>query len=81
METVEIRVVLTDAAVAEILDAIANTSARLLARDPDAINATLKQRRTAVGGMLELARRLNAHRLVRALEAHADALTRQIQAL
>jgi hypothetical protein len=81
METVEIRVVLTDAAVAEILDAITHTSARLLARDPDAIYAALKQRRAAVGGMLELARRLNAHRLVRALEVHADALTRQIQAL
>jgi len=41
----------------------------------------LKQRRAALGGMLELARRLNAHRLVRALEVHADALTRQIEAL
>ena len=81
METVEIRVVLTDAAVAEILDAITNTSTRVLARDPDAVYAALKQRRAAVGGMLELARRLNAHRLVRALEVHADALTRQIQAL
>jgi hypothetical protein len=63
METVEIKVVLTDAAVADILDAITHTSTRLLARDPDAIYATLKQRRAAVGGMLELARRLNAHRL------------------
>jgi hypothetical protein len=81
METVEIKVVLTDAAVADILDAITHTSTRLLARDPDAIYATLKQRRAAVGGMLELARRLNAHRLVRALEVHADALTRQLQAL
>jgi len=81
METVEIQVVLTEAAVADILNAITNTSARLLARDPDAIYATLQQRRAAVGGMLELARRLNAHRLVRALEVHADALTRQLQAL
>jgi len=81
METVEIQVVLTDAAVADILDAVTNTSARVLARDPDAVYATLKQRRAAVGGMLELARRLNAHRLVRALEVHADALTRQLQAL
>jgi hypothetical protein len=80
METGEIQVVLTDAAVADILDAITNRSELLLARDPDAIYATLKQRRAAVGGMLELARRLNAHRLVRALEVHADALTRQIQA-
>jgi hypothetical protein len=31
--------------------------------------------------MLELARRLNAHRLVCALEVYADALTRQLQAL
>src|SRR5882757_2376192 len=64
METVEIQVVLTEAAVADILNAITNTSARLLARDPDAIYATLQQRRAAVGGMLELARRLNAHRAV-----------------
>jgi hypothetical protein len=81
METVKIQVVLTDAAVAEILDAITNMSARLLARDPDTIYVTLKQRRAALGGMLELARRLNAPRLVRALEVHADALTRQIEAL
>ena len=81
METVEIRVVLTDAAVAEILDAITHTSARLLARDPDAIYATLKQRRAAVGGMLELARQLNALRLVHALEAHKNDLSRQIEAL
>jgi hypothetical protein len=81
MKTVEIRVVLTDAAVAEILEAIKNKSALLLASDPDAIYATLKQRRAALGGMLELARRLNAPRLVRALEVHADALTRQIEAL
>ena len=81
MKTVEIQVVLADAAVAEILEAITHTSALLLARDPDAIYATLKQRRAALGGMLELARRLNAPRLVRALEVHADALTRQIEAL
>jgi hypothetical protein len=81
MKTAEIKVVLTGEAVAEILDAITNKSALLLARDPDAIYSTLKQRRAALGGMLELARRLNAHRLVRALEIHADALTRQIQAL
>jgi hypothetical protein len=67
--------------VAEILAAITNKSALLLASDPDAIYATLKQRRCALGGMLELARRLNAPRLVRALEVHADALTRQIEAL
>jgi hypothetical protein len=81
MKTVEIRVVLTEVAVTEILEAITNQSARLLARHPDALYATLKQCRGALGGMLELARRLNAPRLVRALEVHADALTRQIEAL
>ena len=81
MKTVEIKVVLTDAAVTEILAAITNKSALLLACDPNGIYATLKQRRGALGGMLELARRLNAPRLVRALEVHADALTRQIEAL
>ena len=81
MKTAEITLILTDAAIATVLEAITNNSALLMARDPDAIYATLKQRRAALGGMLELARRLNAPRLVRALEVHADALTRQIQAL
>ena len=81
MKTVEIKLMLTETAIAEVLDAITNTSALLLARDPDALYATLKQRRAALGGMLELARRLSAPRLVRALEVHADALTRQIEAL
>ena len=81
MKTAQITLILTDAAVAEILTAITNKSALLLASNPDAIYATLKQRRCALGGMLELARRLNAPRLVRALEVHADALTRQIEAL
>jgi len=81
MKTADIKLILTEAAVAELLEAITNKSTLLLASDPDAIYATLKQRRCALGGMLELARRLNAPRLVRALEVHADALTRQIQAL
>jgi hypothetical protein len=81
METIEIKLILTDAAVTEILEAITNKSALLLASEPDAIYATLKQRRGALGGMLELARRLNAPRLVRALEVHADTLSRQIEAL
>jgi hypothetical protein len=81
MKTAQITLILTDTAVAEILEAITNQSDRLTGRDPDAIHATLKQRRAALGGMLELARRMNAPRLVRALEVHADALTRQIQAL
>jgi hypothetical protein len=81
MKTAQITLILTEAAVTELLEAITNQSALLMARDPDAIYDTLKQRRAALGGMLELARRLNAPRLVRALEVHADALTRQIQAL
>lgn len=81
MKAADIKLILTDAAVAELLEAITNKSVLLLASDPDAIYATLKQRRAALGGMLELARRLNAPRLVRALEVHADALTRQIEAL
>ena len=81
MKNAEITLILTEAAVAELLDAITNRTAQLLARDPDAIYATLKHRRAALGGMLELAHRLNAFRLVRALEVHADALTRQIEAL
>lgn len=77
-----IRIHLTDAAVAEVLEGIANRSAQLLlASRPEARHATLEQRRCAVGGMLELARRLNAHRLVRALESHKDALSRQLEAL
>lgn len=77
-----IRIHLTDAAVAELLEAIANRSAQLLrAARPEALHATLEQRRCAVGGMLELARRLNAHGLVRALESHKDALSRQLEAL
>ena len=81
MKNSEVKVVLTDAAVAEILEAVTKKSALMLAIDPDAIYATLKQRRSALGGMLELSRRLNAPRLVRALEVHSDALTRQIEAL
>jgi hypothetical protein len=81
MKTIESKLILTDAAIAELLEAITNQSALLLASNPDAIYATLKQRRAALGGMLELARRLNALRLVHALEVHANALTRQIQAL
>jgi hypothetical protein len=81
MKTADIKLILTEAAVAEVLEAITNKSALLLASHPDALYATLKQRRYALGGMLELARRLNAPRLVRALEVHADALTRQIEAL
>jgi hypothetical protein len=40
MKTAQITLILTDTAVAEILEAITNTSDRLTARDPDAIHAT-----------------------------------------
>ena len=43
--------------------------------------APLEQRRHALGGMLELARALDAWRLVRALKVHKDDLSRQIEAL
>jgi hypothetical protein len=81
MENAEIRVILTEAALAEILEAITNKSVLLVASHPEATYETLKARRCAVGGMLELARRLSAHRLVRALEVHKDALSRQLEEL
>jgi len=74
---IRIRVILTDAALAGVLEAIVNKSVLLLATQPETQYETLKQRHAALGGMLELARRLNDHRLVRAL----DALTRQLEAL
>lgn len=81
MENAEIKVTLTEAAVAEILNAITNKSVLLVASNPDARYETLHERRCAVGGMLELARRLNADRLVNALEVHKDAISRQIEVL
>lgn len=42
--------------------------------------AALQRRRVEIGGMLELARRLDEWRLVRLLEQHQDALTRLIEA-
>lgn len=81
MENAEIKVTLTEAAVAEILTAITNKSVLLVASNPEARYETLKERRCAVGGMLELARRLNADRLVRALEVHKDAINHQLDGL
>jgi hypothetical protein len=78
---IRIRVILTDAALAAVLEDIANKSAQLLESEPEAHYETLKARHANIGGMLELARRLNAPRLVRALEAHKDALTRKLEAL
>jgi hypothetical protein len=83
MEDAEIKIqlILTEAALAGVLEAIVNKSVLLLASEPEAQYETLKARHANVGGMLELARRLNDHCLVRALEAHKDALTRKLEAL
>jgi hypothetical protein len=78
---IKIRLILTDTALAGVLEAIVNKSVLLLASQPEATYETLKARQANLGGMLELARRLNDHRLVRALEAHKDALTRKLEAL
>lgn len=62
-----IRFALTEAAVVELMDAITATTARRIASEPDAPYTVLERRWREIGGMLELARRLEAHRLVRAL--------------
>jgi len=76
-----IRITLPEAAVAEIMEAITAQSARLIASAPEEPHAALERRWREIGGMLELARRLDAYRLVRALEAHKDALRRRMDAL
>lgn len=76
-----IRNTLAEAAVAEIMDAITARSARLLAAEPDEPYSALECRRREIGGMLELARVLDAWRLVRRLETHKDALRRQMETL
>jgi hypothetical protein len=81
MKTPEIKPFLSETVVAEVMHAIQSRSARLAASYPDDLHSTLEQRRSALGGMLELARTLDAWRLVRALEAHKDDLSRQIEAL
>ena len=81
MKTVEIKPFLSETVVADVMQAIQSRSARLAANYSDDLYSTLEQRRCALGGMLELARALDAWRLVRALEVHKDDLTRQIQAL
>jgi len=81
MKTPEIKPFLSETVVADVMQAIQSTSARLAATYHDDLYRTLEQRRCALGGMLELARALDAWRLVRALEVHADALRRQIEAL
>lgn len=60
-----------------LCQAIASKSARWVARHPEAEHySALKRRWCDIGAMLELARRLEDHRLVRFLEAHKDALHR-----
>jgi len=63
------------------MQAVQSNSTRLAATDSADFYSTLEQRRAALGGMLELARALDAWRLVRALEAHTNDLRRQIEAL
>ena len=81
MKTQEIKPLLSESVVADVMQVIQSTSVRLATIYPDDLHGTLEQRRCALGGMLELARALDAWRLVRALEAHKDDLTRQIEAL
>ena len=81
MTPAAIRSVLTEAAVAELMEAITATTARRIAREPDAPYSALERRWREIGGMLELARRLETHRLVRALEAHKDALRKRMEIL
>lgn len=80
MKTKEIKPFLTETVVAEVMQAIQSRSTRLAATHPEDRHSTLEQRRSELGGMLELARTLDAWRLVRALEAHKDDLSRQIEA-
>jgi hypothetical protein len=80
MNTSPIRFALTEAAVAQIMEVITSRSARV-ASTTDAPYTALERRWREIGGMLELARRLQTHRLVRALEAHKDGLRRQMEIL
>lgn len=81
MATSPIRIPLTETAVAAIMDAITARSSRLLAGEPDESYSLLEYRWREIGGMLELARRLDAWRLMRALEAHKDDLRRRMDTL
>ena len=76
-----IRIPLTEAAVAEIMDAVTARSARLLAGEPEAPYSALERRWGEIGGMIELTCVLDAWRLVRPLETHKDALRRQMESL
>lgn len=76
-----IRITLTEAAVGEIMDVVTARSARLLAGGPDQPYSALERRWREIGGMIELARVLDAWRLVRPLETHKDVLRRQMETL
>ena len=60
MKTKEIKPFLSDAVVAEVMQANQSKSARLTACCPEDLHRTLEQRHCALGGMLELARALDA---------------------
>ena len=81
MKTTDIKPFLSETVVADVMQSIQGRSARLAATYADDLHSTLEQRRCALGGMLELARAMDAWRLVRALEVHKDDLSRQIEAL
>jgi hypothetical protein len=80
MKTKEIKPFLSETVVADLMQAIRNKSTRLAATYSEDLHSLLEQRRCEIGGMLELARALNAWRLVYALEAHANELHHQIEA-
>jgi aryl carrier-like protein len=65
----------------EVIGAIMHKSTLLAAGHDSERHIVLERRWREIGGMLELARRLGEHRLVRALEAHKDALRRLIETL
>ena len=81
MKTKEIKPFLSETVVADVMQVIQSTAERLMTTYPEDLHSILEQRRSSLGGMLELARTLDAWRLVRALEAHKDELSRQIEAL
>ena len=60
--------------------AIATRTDRITAHDNEDRYDALERRRVELGGMLELARRLDDWRLARFIEDHKDTLTRLIDA-
>jgi hypothetical protein len=80
MTTSPIRFALTEAVVAEIMDAITARSASRIAGEPDAPHTAIKRRWREIGACSSSPAGSNTGRLVRALEAHKDALRRQMDA-